>query len=135
MTKLVVKSLKHQANKIVLVQLVLVALLAVVFLMINNSRAALAVLAGGLVYILPGYFYAARLFSNVSPHAIVRIMFVFYLGEVLKLIISIGLFIVLLNIFAFPLLPYFLGYLLAALSFCVAPIWLMNETNKVANTV
>lgn len=127
MTKLVVKSLKHQTNKIVLVQLAFVAVLAVVFLMINSSRAALAVLCGGLVYILPGYFYAARLFSNVSPHAIVRIMFVFYLGEVLKLIISIGLFITLLNIFSFPLLPYFLGYLLAALSFCVAPMWLMNE--------
>lgn len=124
--KLVVKSLKHQANKIVLVQFALVAVLAVVYLLLNSWRASLAVICGGLVYVLPGYFYAARLFSNVSPHAIVRIMFVFYLGEVLKLIVSIGLFITLLNVFSFPLWPYFFGYLVAALAFCVAPMWLMN---------
>lgn len=133
MAKLVVKSLKQQANKIVLVQCVSVCLLAVAFCLMSGSRSALAVLCGGLVYILPGYFYAARLFSDVSPRAIVRIMFIFYLGELLKLMVSIGLFMMLLTAFKFPLLPYFLGYLVAALAFCVAPLWLMNRT--MVNTV
>lgn len=128
MAKLVLKSLKRQVNAIVIIQCAVVVFLAIVFGLINNHRAALAVLCGGLVYILPGYFYAARLFSNVSPHALVRIMFIFYLGEILKLMVSIGLFITLLHVFSFPLLPYFLGYLVAALSFCVAPLWLMNRT-------
>lgn len=128
MAKLALKSLKQQANKIVLIQCAVVFLLALGFLLGSSSRAALAVLCGGMAYIVPGYFYAARLFSNVSPHAIMRIMAIFYLGEVLKLMVSIGLFITLLTVFSFPLLPYFLGYLLAALSFCVAPMWLMNRT-------
>ena len=135
MAKLVVQSLKSQANKIVLAQSGIVLLMAAVFFLSSGHRAALAVVCGGLVNILPGYFYAARLFSNVSPHAIVRIMFIFYLGEVLKLVISVGLFIVLLTVFKFPLLPYFLGYLVAALTFCVAPLWLMNKTSRVVNTV
>lgn len=126
MAKLVVRSLKQQVNKVVLVQSSIVLLLAIVFFLISNHRAALAVLCGGLVNVLPGYFYAARLFANVSPQAIMRIMCIFYIGEVLKLIISIGMFIVLLMIFKFPLLPYFLGYLVAALAFCVAPFWIMN---------
>ncbi len=130
MAKLVVPSLKSQANKIVLAQSTIVLLMAIVFFLTSGHRAALAVMAGGLVHILPGYFYAARLFSNVSPHAIMRIMVVFYVGEVLKLIVSVGLFIVLLTVFKFPVLPYFLGYLVAALAFCVAPMGLMNETNK-----
>ncbi len=113
---------------IVIIQCAAVFLLAILFGLINGHRATLAVLCGGLAYILPGYFYAARLFSNVSPHALVRIMIIFYLGEILKLMVSIGLFITLLNVFSFPLLPYFLGYLVAALSFCVAPLWLMNRT-------
>ncbi|MES2204592.1 MAG: ATP synthase subunit I, partial [Pseudomonadota bacterium] len=114
----------------VLTQSVIVLLLAVVFFLISGHRASLAVICGGLVNILPGYFYAARLFANVSPHAIMRIMVIFYVGEVLKLIISVGLFIILLSVFKFPLLPYFLGYLVAALAFCVAPLWLMNQANK-----
>lgn len=130
MAKLIVKSLKQQVNKMVLVQSVIVLLLAFVFFLISGHRAALAVLCGGVVNILPGYFYAARLFSNVSPHAIMRIMFIFYVGEVLKLVISVGLFIILLTIFKFPLLPYFLGYLVAALSFCVAPLCLISKTDN-----
>ena len=130
MAKLVVQSLKSQANSIVLAQSSIVLLMAVLFFLISGRRASLAVICGGLVNILPGFFYAARLFSNVSPHAIMRIMVIFYVGEVLKLIVSVGLFIVLLTVFKFPLLPYFLGYLVAALAFCVAPMWLMNETNK-----
>ena len=130
MAKLVVQSLKSQANNIVLAQSSIVLLMAAVFFLTSGHRAALAVIAGGLVNILPGYFYAARLFSNVSPHAIMRIMVIFYVGEVLKLIVSVGLFIILLSVFKFPLVPYFLGYLVAALAFCVAPLWLMNQANK-----
>ena len=133
MAKLVVPSLKQQADKIVLAQSGIVLVVAVVFFLISGHRSALAVLCGGLVNILPGYFYAARLFSNVSPHAIMRIMCIFYVGEVLKLMLSIGLFITLLTVFKFPILPYFLGYLVAALAFCVAPLWLMNRT--MVNTV
>ncbi len=128
MTRLVLKSLKQQANAIVRVQCITVLLLAVFFALATGHRAALAALCGGLVYITPGYFYAARLFSDVSARAITRILLVFYLGEVLKLIVSVGLFIAMLTVFAFPLLPYFFGYLVAALSFCVAPLWLMNRT-------
>lgn len=128
MAKLVVSSLKSQVNKIVLAQSGVVFLVAIVFLVASSHRAALATVCGGLVNILPGYFYAARLFSNVSPRAIMRIMFIFYTGEVLKLVVSVGLFIALLAFFKFPLLPYFLGYLVAALAFCVAPLWLMNKT-------
>lgn len=135
MAKLVVHSLKQQVNKIVLVQCAIVLLLAIVFFLTSGYRAALAVVCGGLVNILPSYCYAARLFANVSPHAIVRIMCVFYIGEVLKLVISIVMFIVLLMMFRFPLLPYFLGYLVAALTFCIAPFWIMNKQTKVVETI
>lgn len=133
MAALIVPSLKKQANKIVYFQCVFVLILVVIFFVITGPKAGFAALCGGLVYIGPGYLYAARLFSNVSARAIVRIMCVFYVGEVLKLMISIGLFIVLLRVFTFPLLPYFLGYLVAALAFCIAPFWLMNK--KTVNTV
>lgn len=128
MTTLVVKPLKQLVNRIVLIQCIVILLLAFVFFIASSKYAALALLCGGLVYILPGYFYAVRLFSNVSPRAIVRVMCVFYIGEVLKLVTSIVLFIVLLKFFAFPLLPYFLGYLVAALTFCVASMCLMSKT-------
>jgi ATP synthase protein I len=127
-TTLVVKPLKQLANRIVFIQCIAALLLTLVFFIVRNKYAALAVLSGGLAYILPGYFYAAGLFSNVSPRAIMRIMCFFYLGEALKLMVSIGLFIVLFKIFTFPILPYFVGYLAAALTFCVASMYLMSKT-------
>ncbi len=105
----------------------------IIFSAISGLSSGLAAFVGGLVYILPGYLYAARLFSNVSPRAIVRIMCVFYIGEVLKFMVSIVLFIVLLKFFAFPLLPYFVGYIVAALAFCVVSMFLMNKS--MVNTV
>lgn len=125
--KLVVTSLKRQANLIILVQITSVVILAAVFLLITGYRAALATLCGGLVYILPGYFYAGRLLSNVSSRAVMRIMMVFYLGEALKLLVTVGLFVLLFYMFSFSLLPYFLGYLSAALAFCIAPMFFLNN--------
>lgn len=129
-SKLIITSLQRQANLIILVQAMAVAALSIIFLFIVDYRTALAGLCGGLVYILPGYFYAGRLLGNVSPRATMRVMLVFYLGEALKLLSSVGLFIVLFYAFTFPLLPYFLGYLIAALAFCIAPVLLMNRMNS-----
>lgn len=135
MAQLVLPSLKQQAIKIVLFQFSLVLILGLIFALMSGAKALLAVLCGGFVYILPGYFYAARLFSNVSAHAIVRIMVTFYVGEVLKLIISVGLFVVLLRVFSFPLWPYFFGYLVAALAFCIAPLWLMSRNRELVSPI
>lgn len=109
-------------------QCVAVIVLSAVFLFVSGSKSAGAALVGGLVYIAPCYLYANRLFSNVSAQAIKRIITVFYLGEIGKLVVSVGLFIWLFHIYQFPVLPYFLGYLVAAIAFCVAPVWLINTS-------
>ncbi|MCD8499912.1 MAG: ATP synthase subunit I [Gammaproteobacteria bacterium] len=103
------------------------------FLLTTGVRSGLSVLAGGLVYILPAYLYALCLFSNVSPQKIMRIMCIFYLGEVLKLLLSISLFLVLWRFFMLPLLPYFIGYGVSVISFFVGSMMLMSKTmvNKI----
>lgn len=127
MTKLVVNSIKKKANQIILTQLIVAIILAAVFFVLSGSKSAGAALCGGLIYIVPCFLYANRLFANVSPQAIKRIIVVFYLGEILKLLVSVGLFILLMYLISLPLLPYFLGYLVAALAFSVAPLWVMKE--------
>lgn len=127
MAKLLVPSMQQQVNRLVLVQFLLILLVSGIFLGMSTGRAAVAALIGGLVHITPCYFYAKRLFSDVSARAIGRIMFTFYVGEVLKLVVSVGLFIGLYLAYDIPLLPYFVGYVVATLSFCVAPLVLMSN--------
>lgn len=130
MAKLAVASVQQQVNKLVLAQLFLIVFVSCVFLAASSLRAALACLAGGSVHLIPCYFYAKRLFSDVSPRAVGKIMITFYLGEVLKLVVSVGLFIGLYLAYHMPLLPYFVGYMVATLSFCVAPLLLVSNRKK-----
>jgi ATP synthase protein I len=127
MTTLVIASLKKQVNKLILVQSLLILLVAGIFWGISGGKSALATALGGFVHIVPCYFYASRLFSNVSARAVNKIIATFYIGEVLKLVVSVGLFIGLYRLYHLPLLPYFVGYLAATLSFCVAPMVLMSD--------
>jgi ATP synthase protein I len=126
-TKLVVNSIKKKVNQIIFTQFIVAIVLALFFWVLSGGKSAVAALCGGLVYIVPCFLYANRLFANVSPQAIKRIIIVFYLGEILKLLVSVGLFVLLMYLINLPLLPYFLGYLVAALSFCIAPLWIMKE--------
>ena len=129
MASLAVKSLKKQVNRVIIAQCVAVVVVSVVFLfLLGGEKSAVAVIVGGLVYVTPCYLYANRLFSNVSAQAIKRIIITFYLGEIGKLVVSVGLFIGLYHVYQFPIMPYFLGYLVAAIAFCVAPIWLINSS-------
>lgn len=128
MAKLAVNSLKKQANKLIIAQAIAVIVLSVFFLFVSGRDSAVAALVGGAIYVIPCYLYANRLFSNVSAQAIKRVITVFYLGEIGKLVVSVGLFIWLFHVYHFPVLPYFLGYLIAAIAFCVAPVWLINSS-------
>ena len=127
MAKLVIADLKKQVNKRILVQSLLVFIVAGIFLGISGGKAALATVWGGFVHIVPCYFYASRLFSDVSARAVGKIITTFYVGEILKLMASVGLFIGLYLLYHLPLLPYLVGYLVATLSFCVAPMIIMSN--------
>ena len=113
-----------------MIQVIAVMILAAGFLFVQGSRYALATLCGGLVYLTPSYFYAQRLFSNISVHAVTRLMRTFYLGEALKIFLSVGLFIALFYWANFPLMPYFLGYAVVALAFCIAPWVVIHRTTR-----
>lgn len=128
MALLLVKPINKLVKKIALMQCLTLFFVAFIFLITKGVYALVAALVGGLIYILPGYLYAKWLFLNISPRSIVRVVSVFYIGEILKLAISIILFILMLKFFVFPLVPYFVGYLVAALSFCVASMILMSKT-------
>jgi len=127
MTKLMMVSMQKQVNRLVLIQSLLILLVSGIFLVVGTGQAASAALIGGFVHITPCYFYARRLFSDVSARAVGKIIITFYVGEILKLAVSVGLFIGLYLAYHLPLLPYFVGYIVATLSFCVAPMVLMSN--------
>ena len=130
---LVAKPLKSLLNRTFLVQSVSLFCVCLFFVFIKDAVSGLSVLAGGVVYILPAYLYALCLFSDVSPQKITRIMCIFYVGEILKLLLSVGLFLLFWSFFRLPLLPYFVGYSVSVISFFMGSMILMSKTmvNKV----
>ncbi|MFN3234835.1 MAG: ATP synthase subunit I [Gammaproteobacteria bacterium] len=127
MTSTMGKPLLSRVYKIMLVQCVTVALAAIIVATLFDLKSSFACLLGGLVYILPSLAYARYLFSNISARKIGRLLGIFYLGEILKLIVSVSLFIIFYHLLRLPLYPYFAGYVIAALSFCFAPLMTMKE--------
>lgn len=126
MAKVVINSIKNKAYKIIYIQFLIVVIASLVMLAFENFLSAFACFLGGVVYLVPCFCYARQLFSNLSAHAVKRIIITFYVGEIVKLVVSIGLFIGLYHLFNLPIWPYFLGYLMAALAFCIAPIFVFR---------
>jgi len=121
-SKLVLESIKKRSRHFVCLQFVMVAFASLFACVIGGLSAAEALLVGGLIYVVPSACYAARIFSNLSSHAIKQTIVIFYGGELLKLMVTIGAFFLVLHYVDLPLAPYFIGYLIGALSFCIAPL-------------
>jgi ATP synthase protein I len=128
--KLILNSVKKRAYRLIAVQAVTAMVASLVSLFFGGWHYAEALLIGAAVYIIPGVCYAAQLFANLSSHALKRIMMIFYFGEILKLLVSVCAFVLIFKMMTLPLIPYFLGYLIAAVSFCVAPLFILPVPNS-----
>jgi len=106
--------------------LVLQASVAIIFALImaalSGVASAFAVLVGAIIYLLPTWVFATVLMRKRGAHAAKQIVAAFYWGEALKLVITIGLFLVAINFFAayFPLL--LITYIVMQLLHWLAPI-------------
>jgi ATP synthase protein I len=120
-------SCRGQGYRLIAVQCMLVCVFALFVMALSVWQNGVALFVGGLAYSVPCLCYAHKLLENVSARAIKRVLVIFYCGELLKLVLSVALFIGLYLVFHFSLLYYLGGYMLAAFSFCIAPLFLMTS--------
>ena len=90
-----------------------------------------AALLGGAAWLLPSWYFARRLFSDMSPRAVGAIVRRFYGGEMLKLVISAGLVVLVIKFIAIPFGAFLTGYITALLACWLAPLLLLFDKRKV----
>lgn len=85
---------------------------------------------GGIICILPNAYLAHKLFAKTGANAARQIVTSFYLGETVKFIITIILFIIAFKYFNVNKLAVFIGYIIAQVTFWVTALMRDPTVNK-----
>jgi ATP synthase protein I len=121
MSQVLVKKGFEQAKRYLRVQAIIIVSVSLVALF-KDFQITIALLSGGMAVFLANLYFVFKVFSQSGAQANKQVVSAFYLGESVKIIISIGLLVL-----AFIQLPgkevYVLsGYILAYLLQWMAPI-------------
>jgi ATP synthase protein I len=90
---------------------------------IAGYRDAYSSLLGGLACILPNVFYAYQFFRNLHRKSAQQIVMSFYLGEFIKLAVSVSLLLVVLIEINVHLIAFLSGYLVTYIGVWFMPFW------------
>ncbi len=93
-----------------------------------GNLVAKSLLLGGLICILPGWYFIDRVFRITGAQNTAKIVKRFYHSEVIKILLSIGLFIVAIRYVTLIPLAFFIGFIVAQLVYWVAPLILKSST-------
>lgn len=88
--------------------------MAGVALWIAGPRSGVSALGGGLINAAAGWCLARKLFQFVTDTPAPRIVRAFYLGEVMKIALTVAFFVVAIVAFSVDVLWMLVGYLAAA---------------------
>jgi ATP synthase protein I len=121
MSQALIKRGFEQAKRLLLIQAILIVAIASLGLL-KNYQVALALLSGGIAVYIANLYFVYKVFSKSGAQASKQVVRAFYLGETLKIVISVSLLVV-----AFILLPGFemfvlVGYISALLLQWLTPV-------------
>lgn len=117
------------AYRLVALQALVVALIAVAF-GIHSSLKAGSVLLGGAACVLPSFAFARFLFTTTSSRAAKKIIKIFFLGELVKLAISAALVALIVAFIPVALMPFIVGFAGAQFGFWLAPALVKIDVTK-----
>lgn len=116
----------NQAIKLIVFQVLLVAIIAIVFLLIDDGFSARSAVLGGMIYVLPNYIFTRFAFRFMGARQIKDVVASFALGESLKLFLIVVFFIAVLGFVKVSYLPLYVTFALAIGSQLFAP-YFMNK--------
>lgn len=120
MSQALIKRGFQQAKKLMLIQLMLLLVIATLGL-IKDFKVATALLSGEMSVYLANLYFVYKVFSKSGAQASKQVVRAFYLGETLKIVISVSLLVI-----AFMLQPgtevfVLVGYIAALLMQWLTP--------------
>jgi len=121
------KIIQNRAYRIVFLQLTGVVMFALLALIINGTTSGFSVLMGGLAYALANLLFVWRVFRYAGASQMTEFMAAFFLGEMLKLVLSAFLFLMIVKYLPVSLLSVLVGYIAAIISFWIVCIRLFSK--------
>jgi ATP synthase protein I len=118
---------QHQAYQLVWLQLTGVTALALIALFIAGQQSSFSILLGGLCYVLPNLIFVWRVFRYVGASQMMMFMAAFFMGEMLKLVMSAFLVLMIVNYLSVSLSSVIIGFMGAIVSFWIACFWYFSR--------
>lgn len=110
------------AYRLIITQLAVSMLFSLICFCIFGIVGVVSALAGGLVNIVPNFYFARKVFSCRGAQASRKIVNNFYVGEAIKIILSIALFAVVFMFFTIKPVVFFAAYILTQMVIWFAPL-------------
>lgn len=117
-----VQSTRLIAYRLVGLQTIVIAVVAFWWWIEKGRGEGLSVLLGGMACLLPSLYFARRLFDTTSLQAVKQLMVNFYIGELIKLILSAGLVIIIVLYVPVSIVSFIIGFVGAQFGFWLAPL-------------
>ncbi|MFA5959644.1 MAG: ATP synthase subunit I [Tatlockia sp.] len=112
------------------IQCIISAIIALVLLLAFGIQAAFSALLGGMVAIIPIALFARKLFYYQGARAARQIVKSFYIGEALKMLLSMTLFILVFTLLRINPLAFFITYIVVLMCYWFAPLIFANKQNR-----
>lgn len=116
-------------KQLVRTQVVVAIIVWAIFLVLKGDLAAKSALLGGLLAIAPNGFYAWLVFKPQRLNDPAKLARLFFIGEMLKLILIACLFVLIIKLFTISLLPLIVGLVAALSVFWLMPLVLALRGN------
>jgi ATP synthase protein I len=126
-TQMLRKSVQGQAYRLVRLQLLGVMILSIIALIFYGAISGFSVLMGGFAYGIPCLVFVWRVFRYVGASQMTLFIAAFFIGEVLKLIVSGMLFLMIVKTLPVSLLSVLAGFIGAIVSFWIVCFWLFTR--------
>lgn len=108
--------------KLLVIQLVFIALVCFILIMIADKKNAYSALLGGMICAIPGCVFAINVFKYRGARVAKQILARMYWGEALKLGLTFVLFTVVFVFIPIAAVPFFLTFIITQLLHWLAPL-------------
>lgn len=134
MSRAALQITRSQVNRWFLVQALAIVLAAISFLLFQGLFFAKSVFLGGLLCLLPQWVFAQLWLAYYKASAAPKLVTMFYVGEVIKLLLTGVLFVLLFKYVSIDAIRCLIGFMIAQVTFWMAPLLWLKRPEKVSST-
>lgn len=118
----ILSKIRSLAFSYLYIQAIVILCITILLSILTSKVVVLSFLWGGIICIVPNAYFAYKFFAKTGAQAARQIIAAFYVGEMVKFIITIALFLIVFKFFNTNKLAIFIGYIVAQITFWVTAL-------------